>query len=89
MLKRLRGRALQARRAAWFAEHPLCAECLKQGRTTLGAQLDHITPLHQGGTDAPTNWQTLCPDCHKRKSVTERGMTYRPTIGRDGWPVDG
>lgn len=35
-------------------------------------QLDHIRPLHLGGTEHPENCQLLCEDCHKAKSARER-----------------
>jgi 5-methylcytosine-specific restriction endonuclease McrA len=35
------------------------------------AQLDHITPLCEGGTDARANLQGLCACCHALKSADE------------------
>jgi len=35
-------------------------------------EVDHITPLFQGGKDVWENLQLLCTDCHREKSVTER-----------------
>lgn len=40
-------------------------------------ELDHIRPLHLGGTEAPENCQLLCKACHQRKTVAER----RPSEG--------
>lgn len=34
--------------------------------------LDHITPLSQGGEDVDNNLQALCPACHRRKTDKER-----------------
>lgn len=84
--QRIRGRKLQQLRAAWFSQHPLCVKCEERNLVTLAVELDHRIPLHQGGTDEPSNWQGLCKPCHIEKSVTERGMTRRPKVGRDGWP---
>ncbi|MDP9346364.1 MAG: HNH endonuclease [Actinomycetota bacterium] len=39
-----------------------CAFC---GRPA--AHLDHITPISQGGTDAPSNLQALCAECNLSK----------------------
>ena len=36
--------------------------------------VDHITPLHMGGTDDPDNLQALCPACHRRKTEREACM---------------
>ena len=35
-------------------------------------ELDHIVRLADGGTDAPSNLQPLCLDCHRAKSLSER-----------------
>ena len=34
--------------------------------------IDHIIPLCQGGQDDPSNFQAICPACHRRK--TERDL---------------
>lgn len=69
--KRITGRRLQAMRAALFTRDPLCAECRRNGRTTLATQRDHIKPLAEGGADDHTNEQGLCDDCHEAKSLAE------------------
>ena len=90
-VERIRGTTLQNIRREHFRRHPLCVGCLAKSppRTTVATELDHIKPLHQGGTDTPENRQGLCGECHLEKSVTERGHTYRPKVqvGADGWPV--
>lgn len=90
--KRITGRTLQNIRKAHFRRHPFCVKCLEKTprRLTEATELDHIVPLHQGGTDTPDNRQGLCEECHLEKSVTERGFEYHPrvTIGVDGFPVD-
>lgn len=35
-------------------------------------ELDHIIPLHRKGTNAITNLQALCPNCHSYKSHCEQ-----------------
>ncbi|MRW86791.1 HNH endonuclease [Pseudoduganella sp. FT26W] len=70
--KRITGRRLQAMRVALFSRHPLCAECLRQGRATPATQRDHVIPLAEGGLDDETNEQALCQDCHDEKSERER-----------------
>jgi 5-methylcytosine-specific restriction endonuclease McrA len=68
----VRGRALQRRRQQWFMQHPLCAECERNGRTTEGKILDHIIPLAEGGAENdPQNWQTLCGECSEAKTREE------------------
>ncbi len=49
----------------------VCRSC---GRVCYGsnANVDHIVPLEQGGTDDMSNLQTLCRSCHGRKTITEQ-----------------
>lgn len=52
-------------------EHPLCAECDRQGRTTPSQCTDHIVP-HRGDEDLfweETNFQALCDRCHRAKTA--------------------
>ncbi len=59
-------------RKAFLRRHPLCAECMKEGKVTPATVVDHIVP-HRGD---PTlfwdikNWQPLCKGCHDRKTGT-------------------
>lgn len=49
--------------AAFRAEHPLCAECLKEGRIVPAEVVDHITPYPICGDDGffdRSNLQGLC-----------------------------
>jgi len=55
-----------------YRDKGLCQECARQGIVTLGTAVDHITPLSCGGTDADSNKQLLCRECHKAKSRIER-----------------
>ena len=56
------------------AEHPLCAECERQGRVTPAYLTDHIIP-HEGDYDLfwdQSNWQSLCSACHEMKHRANR-----------------
>lgn len=33
--------------------------------------VDHVTPLADGGADAPDNMQALCAECHGDKTARE------------------
>ena len=62
------------RLARWFRRrHPLCADPFgfhaADGSPKLGHSVDHIVPRSAGGTDDPTNLQTLCASCHARKTA--------------------
>jgi len=50
----------------------LCRNCRSNGIVTSATEVDHIVPKAQGGTDAPTNRQSLCHACHKAKTLAER-----------------
>ena len=59
-----------------LAEHPLCEECLKNGKIVKATMVDHIIPIKQGGNKlASSNLQSICWSCHSRKSVKE-GSRY-------------
>lgn len=35
------------------------------------AQVDHIVPKAEGGSDAMSNLRLLCPSCHSRRTATD------------------
>lgn len=49
----------------------LCQECRRNGRTTLGAEVDHTVPLWKGGSDDAGNKELLCKQCHEAKTARE------------------
>jgi 5-methylcytosine-specific restriction protein A len=58
----------------------LCQECARAGRLNAGNTVDHIVPRAEGGTDAESNLEVLCRDCHKVKSAREGNRaSYTPT----------
>jgi 5-methylcytosine-specific restriction protein A len=76
----------RTRALAFLARHPLCggrphglapvmSQCHEQGRVTAATDVDHVRP-HRGDQglfwDEENNWQSLCGDCHKRK--TQAGL---------------
>ena len=88
MTERTRGRIWQRIRAQVLKANPLCVMCQSAGRVTLAREVDHITPLHKGGTDDTTNLQGLCVPCHADKSARDLGHRVRHWTGADGWPVE-
>lgn len=84
---RMRGRAAVDRRRRWLEAHPLCAECEKAGRVTAATVPDHIVALVNGGADTEDNLQSLCQECHRKKTSRDLGHTAKPQIGTDGWPI--
>lgn len=63
-------------RKRFLAEHPLCCQCLANGRSVVATDVDHIQavagPLDPLFWDS-SNWQALCHGCHSRKTVAEDG----------------
>ena len=49
----------------------LCQECKRKGRVRAGAEVDHIIPLHLGGSDEGGNKELLCRECHASKTSRE------------------
>ncbi|MCU9987091.1 HNH endonuclease [Mobiluncus curtisii] len=58
-------------RAAYIAQHPLCEDCLAQGKTTPVQEVHHILPLEHGGNHDFANLRSLCKPCHSRQSALD------------------
>jgi 5-methylcytosine-specific restriction protein A len=87
---RIRGRRLQAIRAAHFARFPLCVHCEAKGRTRLATELDHIKAVINGGEDSRdpfVNRQGLCDECHDTKTIADLGLRPKQAFGADGEPL--
>jgi 5-methylcytosine-specific restriction protein A len=67
-------------RNIFLKAHPLCTECLKQGKVTQATVVDHVVP-HRGDKVLfwdECNWQSLCKSCHDKKTMTEdRHQAYK------------
>lgn len=77
---RIRGRKLQRIRTAILSVQPICtvcAETLPLHLQRVSEQLDHITPLSQGGDDRRENLRGLCKQHHNEKSAEERWKRKR------------
>ena len=67
------GKKWQAFRKNYLASHPLCVECLKQGRYVQATDVDHII-AHRGNMELfwdEKNLQPLCHSCHSKKTNAE------------------
>ena len=72
-----RGYTAAWRRAAkvYLQDHPLCAECKRNGWAEAATCVDHIVP-HRGDGHRfwdVSNWQPLCASCHASKTAREDG----------------
>lgn len=64
-----------------------CDDCRRLGRVRVAREVDHIVPKARGGTDDDDNLQAINRDCHKAKTLRERGAsrgeaTAPPATGR-------
>lgn len=53
-----------AARASWKCE--ICSNTL-----TANYEVDHIQPLYLAGSNSIENLQSLCPECHRQKTVSD------------------
>lgn len=72
------GTRWQKIRAQHLAAHPFCADPFGDHRAAgvqavAATEVDHITPRRGGGSDDPSNLQSLCKSCHSKKTATEDG----------------
>ncbi|GAB3416699.1 HNH endonuclease [Massilia agilis] len=49
----------------------LCQACKREGKVTLGVDVDHIRPLWEGGSDDDDNKELLCTPHHEAKTAAE------------------
>ena len=74
------GRGWQKASKAYLTSHPLCVNCMKEGRYTKATLVDHIVP-HRSDEKLfwdQNNWQALCKRCHDKKTWTEdKNPEYR------------
>lgn len=57
----------------YLRKHPLCVQCLANGRYTEATVTDHIIP-HRNRPELmwdESNFQALCKSCHDKKTWTE------------------
>ena len=60
-------------RKMFLNENPLCIECMREGVTRAGTEVDHIIP-HHGNYELfwdQSNWESLCNHHHSQKTMTE------------------
>lgn len=50
----------------------LCQPCIRAGIYTPATMVDHIVAKAHGGTDKPSNLESICTACHTAKTSRER-----------------
>ena len=60
------GRVWKRIRVRYITAHPLCEQCIKEGRITVATEVHHKLPLSRGGTHDVKNLMALCTPCHSR-----------------------
>jgi 5-methylcytosine-specific restriction protein A len=79
----MKSRRYRTARIMFLNEHPLCMDCLKEGRTTASTALDHREP-HHGDYEKfwdQSNWRALCARHHSNKTNREDGGYGNPPGG--------
>lgn len=74
--KRGSGSKWQKIRRRQLEREPLCRQCKLERRTTAAEEVDHVIPLHRGGTHAEDNLQSLCVAHHLIKTQAEERERY-------------
>ena len=67
------GGAWRKARRIYLQAHPLCEECMKNGRYVKATDIDHVIP-HRGDMELfwdKSNWRALCHSCHSKKTARE------------------
>jgi 5-methylcytosine-specific restriction protein A len=52
-------------------ENPYCTTCAAEGLQRLAVEVDHIVPVHRGGSDNYANLAGTCKAHHKVKTASE------------------
>ncbi|MGF6839888.1 5-methylcytosine-specific restriction protein A [Paraburkholderia youngii] len=80
----------QGIRARQLKRRPLCELCeaATPQRKTPATVVDHKRRLADGGSNRPSNLQSLCEDCHKAKTRRERNGGKPAGCDVNGLPLD-
>jgi len=82
----LDGAAWRKLRASVLAEEPLCRHCRDAGRATPATDVDHIND--DPSDNSRDNLQSLCHECHSRKTNADMGRRVTYGCDVDGMPLD-
>ena len=75
-------------RARILMRDPFCVPMLTHDTKLASTQVDHIVPIHKGGSaTADDNLQGICDDCHARKTLIENTTTQFTEFCIHGFPL--
>lgn len=75
-MKIIKGDIRVIREQLFAIDHGACRKC---GEITQNWHADHIIPVHKGGGACTLdNFQTLCVDCHKEKTLADMQADLNP-----------
>jgi len=67
-----------------LTEHPLCQPCERNGKLAIALEVDHITPIRNHGDKIDRkNLQSICRECHRKKSAAECQAYSREQLQRE------
>lgn len=77
-------------RAQQLCDEPLCRHCKARGVLKFATDVDHVTPIANGGAELDqSNLQSLCHTCHSQKTRSENGgNVVLLGCATDGTPID-
>lgn len=64
----------KARERVLRRDNFLCVACRAKGVFTPAAEVDHVIPKEEGGSDSDENLQALCRPCHADKTRAEKAL---------------
>ena len=63
---------VKLRKKILVRDHYMCQVCKQAGIVTPATEVDHRIPKSRGGSDDPSNLQSICQRCHAEKTAKER-----------------
>lgn len=82
----LNGAKWRRLRAIVLRDNPLCRLCAFEDRLTLATDVDHIDG--NPANNSLRNLQSLCHECHSRKTQADMGHRVKHGCDANGMPAD-
>lgn len=82
---KLNGAAWQKLRASVLMDEPLCRHCAQRGLTVPATDVDHMNGADDNRRES---LQSLCHECHSRKTARDQGKKVAYGCDASGNPAD-